>query len=316
MKPTNYEAENFRWYITRPRMKALLTGMLRRIFAADSPVAVVATGTANLTDHVQAIDSSGGAVALAIPDGATATPQFLTLIASDVTAAITVTFTTVLGMATSVPMTTAGEIMVFYWDGLRWITVAGSGSGVGGSGVVYAASGAISPSAGTAFISAGGVLAMTLADGTFVGQTLAIEMVLATGDATVTIASAAGMIAAPIFGQIGDHAFLVWDGTNWHPLSLKLSADTTHALAGAVPITYSVVIGTTVGVEAWTLADGVEGQELIIQIVAHAGVPTITPATATYFATIAFAGVNDTARFRFTGGAWMCIGATGGVTVT
>jgi len=569
MKPTNYEAENFRWYITRPRMKALLTGMLRRIFAADAPVDVEATETANLTDQVQAIDSSGGAVTLAIPDGATATPQFLTLIASDVTNVITVTFTTVLGMPTSIQMVAQGQIMVLYWDGLRWIQVSEAGSVAGitvetltvtgaisilhdvtfldaalgamamtladgvagqlkyvvlvdaaneavitpataagftitslskvGDVVAYlfdgtswneigraetietltvagaigldydvtlldAALGAmamtladgvagqvktcvlvdatgvvtITPATAVGFTAftmqvvgdtatfvfdgvswnlvarnatvetlavagaidldydvtlldaALGAMAMTLADGVIgqvktcvlidataavtitpatpigfanivlqnvgesvsfifdgvswnilsqnadtqealtvagaigldtditlldatlgamsmtladgvIGQIKHIVMVNATGDVDVTIATPGAILAIPIFGNIGDRLTLTWDGAAWQPLMVSLSADTTHTGAGAVPITHPIVIGR---------------QELIVQIVAFVGVPTITPATATYFATIAFAGINDTARFRFTGGAWMCIGATGGVTVT
>ena len=83
----------------------------------------------------------------------------------------------------------------------------------------------------------------------------------------------------------------------------------------AIPITHRVVEKTTAGdAEALTLANGAPGQELpVILAVDGGGTGTLTPATATGFATIVFADAGDQAHLRYVDDTvgWIIIGATG-----
>ena len=77
--------------------------------------------------------------------------------------------------------------------------------------------------------------------------------------------------------------------------------------AGALPITHSVIALTTGGAEALTLADGVEGQRLIIKMVSDGGDGTVTPANLLDGATLTFDN-TDNAELIFLGAAWSLIG--------
>ena len=79
-----------------------------------------------------------------------------------------------------------------------------------------------------------------------------------------------------------------------------------------MPITHGIVAGTTGGAEAWTLADGTPGQELMIYLAVDAGKGTLTPTTKTGFATIEFDDAGDQVVLRFlpTLG-WIIISAAG-----
>ena len=68
-----------------------------------------------------------------------------------------------------------------------------------------------------------------------------------------------------------------------------------------IPTGYSTVIKTTGGdAEALTLADGVDGQILTIQLGTDGGGDgTLTPATATGWATAVFADAGDTITVKF-----------------
>ena len=81
-----------------------------------------------------------------------------------------------------------------------------------------------------------------------------------------------------------------WNPNEPHPTTLAVAGGTL-----AIPLSASVVLKTTGGVEALTLADGEQGQRLMIQLVADSGDGTLTPATATGWATIVFEDVGDTA---------------------
>ena len=68
------------------------------------------------------------------------------------------------------------------------------------------------------------------------------------------------------------------------------------AVAGAalaIPITHGVVLKTTGGVEALTLANGEAGQLLKIILDVDGGNGTLTPTTKTGFATIVFGDAKD-----------------------
>ena len=79
------------------------------------------------------------------------------------------------------------------------------------------------------------------------------------------------------------------------------SSTTSAADALAIPVTHRFVAKTTgADAEALTLANGVEGQKLNISLVVDGGgTGTLTPATSTQFATIAFAAAGDGAELEY-----------------
>lgn len=88
------------------------------------------------------------------------------------------------------------------------------------------------------------------------------------------------------------------------------------AVAGAtlaIPTTNGFVSKTTGGVEALTLADGEPGQMLTIHLVTDGGTGTLTPATATGWATCVFADVKDTLTVQYIDDSigWIVVGAIG-----
>lgn len=78
--------------------------------------------------------------------------------------------------------------------------------------------------------------------------------------------------------------------------------------AGAVPLTAAVVRLTTTGVNALTLAVGVEGQILTIIAVVVAGTATLTPVARLGFATVAFTAVGNAVVLQyFAAQGWMIV---------
>ena len=67
----------------------------------------------------------------------------------------------------------------------------------------------------------------------------------------------------------------------------------------AIPVTRRVVLKTTGGAEALTLANGLPGQRLTITLVTDGGDGTLTPTTKTGFNTIVFADAKDTAELAY-----------------
>lgn len=83
--------------------------------------------------------------------------------------------------------------------------------------------------------------------------------------------------------------------------------------AGAIPLTATLVKVTTTGADALTLADGVEGQVIIITMVVDGGNGTLTPANLAGGTTITFDAVGDTATLVFDGTNWNVAGISGAV---
>jgi len=81
----------------------------------------------------------------------------------------------------------------------------------------------------------------------------------------------------------------------------------------AVPITHRVVVMTTGGAEALTLADGVPGQRLNLILGTDGGDGTLTPTTKTGFATIVFADAKDIVELEFVNSTvgWIIVGSAG-----
>ncbi|MHC4336275.1 MAG: hypothetical protein ACYSUV_21380 [Planctomycetota bacterium] len=104
---------------------------------------------------------------------------------------------------------------------------------------------------------------------------------------------------------------------DWIAVMLELDryiANTVTAYAGgagAIPVTHDIVEITTTGADALTLADGQEGQELILTMVADGGVGTVTPANPVGYTNIAFDAVGETATLLFTNAAWVIKGIYG-----
>ena len=83
----------------------------------------------------------------------------------------------------------------------------------------------------------------------------------------------------------------------------------------AIPVTHAYVAKTTGGdAEALTLADGKPGQMLIINLVTDGGgAGTLTPVTATGWATIVFDDASDQATLFYVDDTigWILLGAKG-----
>ena len=92
---------------------------------------------------------------------------------------------------------------------------------------------------------------------------------------------------------------------------------TTTSIADslAIPVTHAYVIKTTgADAEALTLADGKPGQVLIINLTTDGGGDgTLTPVTATGWATIVFADARDQATLMYVDDSigWIILGAKG-----
>ena len=70
--------------------------------------------------------------------------------------------------------------------------------------------------------------AITLADGAKLGQHKLIVLTTDGGDATLTPSNLAGGTTIT-FADVGDAAWLVWNGSNWRPILLLNLADGTTA---------------------------------------------------------------------------------------
>jgi hypothetical protein len=80
-----------------------------------------------------------------------------------------------------------------------------------------------------------------------------------------------------------------------------LGSTTVAADVLPIPVTHKIVLKTTgIDAEALTLADGVAGQKLLIQLATDGGGDgTLTPTTSTGWATIVFADAGDCALLRY-----------------
>ena len=103
-----------------------------------------------------------------------------------------------------------------------------------------------------------------------------------------------------------------------HALLTGYADSVTLAVAAdvlAIPITHPYVIKTTGGdAEALTLANGLPGQMLVIDVAVDGGGDgTLTPTTVTGFATIVFADAGDRAVLLYVDDTvgWIILGLSG-----
>lgn len=105
--------------------------------------------------------------------------------------------------------------------------------------------------------------------------------------------------------------------TNWaKTCAVQPQGTTTSAEDSlAIPVTHSVVVKTTgADAEALTLANGTEGQILVLTLgTAGGGAGTLTPVTSTGWATAVFTVVGDGATFMYVDDTvgWILLGAYG-----
>ena len=76
---------------------------------------------------------------------------------------------------------------------------------------------------------------------------------------------------------------------------------------GAISVTTGVTFITTTGTEAYTLADGVEGQFKIIIMKVDGGNATITPDNLVGYTAIRFNDVEDSVQFLYGSTGWNII---------
>ena len=81
--------------------------------------------------------------------------------------------------------------------------------------------------------------------------------------------------------------------------------------AGALPVTDSIVEWATTGVNAGTLADGVEGQHLFVILKTDGGNGTLTPTSRGGYSNITFADAGDSVHLLFTNSVWYVVGQGG-----
>ena len=77
--------------------------------------------------------------------------------------------------------------------------------------------------------------------------------------------------------------------------------------AGAIDVVSAITEIVTTGTNAYTFADGVEGQIKFLVMKTDGGVGTVTPSNFASGSTIAFNDVGDTAFLLFTNGNWQLI---------
>ena len=73
---------------------------------------------------------------------------------------------------------------------------------------------------------------------------------------------------------------------------------------GAISVTTGVTFITTTGTDAYTLADGVEGQMKIIIMKVDGGNATITPDNLVGFTAVRFTDVNNSVMFLYGSTGW------------
>ena len=76
---------------------------------------------------------------------------------------------------------------------------------------------------------------------------------------------------------------------------------------GAISVTTGVTFITTTGTDAYTLADGVEGQMKIIIMKAHGGNGTVTPDNLVGYTAVRFTGVNNNVQLLYGSTGWNII---------
>lgn len=127
------------------------------------------------------------------------------------------------------------------------------------------------------------------------------------GSGAPTLAAAQGSLYLRSDGaNPASRTYVNSDGsTTWKPLIA--GGVQTLSGAGAIDITNRITKLTTTAADALTLADGVEGQEKIIVMIADGGDGTLTPTNLANLTTITFNDVGDAVTLVFLGTEWWVV---------
>jgi hypothetical protein len=210
-------------------------------------------------------------------------------------------------------------------QGAKWNTTTAAGAigkiklNAPGTGILLApdssetltAAGAVVISVNTGityFDSTLGAQAASLADGTE-GQFKRLMMLVDGGDVTITPANLA-LGSTLKLTEVFDYIDLQFSGTSWKVVGGGNRAQITMAASGAIPLDVdTVLINSTSGVQALTLADGYEGQKITLKMIAGGNNSVLTPATLLDGTTITFTGsATNSAQIQFIGSSWSVIG--------
>lgn len=132
-------------------------------------------------------------------------------------------------------------------------------------------------------------------------------------------AAAGGKIALTgvvLVGKLRSLAGADGDVVNVETCKPRVAANGVNTVAGAtlaIPVTKRRVSKTTGGAEALTLANGLPGQRLSIELAVDGGDGTLTPATKSGFTAIVFADALDTAELEYVDDTvgWIIVGLSG-----
>lgn len=110
-----------------------------------------------------------------------------------------------------------------------------------------------------------------------------------------------------------DLLFLTGDTNIPHFITNTATAVAGGAGGLVIPVTHGIVAKTTGGVEALTLANGTDGQLLMVYLISDGGNGTITPVTKTGWATIVLGDAGDVAILQFINSTigWVIVGLYG-----
>lgn len=154
------------------------------------------------------------------------------------------------------------------------------------------------------------------------GKEKTVKMVASEAMATLGVkvyAAASGKVALTgvvLVGRLLTAAGADGDVVEVESVVPRVEPNGTNTVAGgtlAIPVTKRRVSKTTGGVEALTLANGLPGQRLNIELVTDGGDGTLTPTTTTGFTSIVFADAKDIAELEYVDDTvgWIIIGLSG-----
>lgn len=189
-------------------------------------------------------------------------------------------------------------------DSIELLTDVGGITATASAGAIVAT--ATGATAGDVTISAGDVMTLTHVD-TLIFDGAATETWVIEGTAnehetTVTFTD-----------PTADRTISFPDGSASLGWIASAGTTTKDASNAAIPLTDAVVVGTSGAASAWSLANGEDGQILTVVIGTDGGEATITPATATGWATAVLTDDIDTITFMYVNDTvgWIVLGTAG-----
>jgi len=162
----------------------------------------------------------------------------------------------------------------------------------------------------TYFDSTLGAQAATLADGTE-GQLKRLMMTVDGGDVVITPANLA-LGTTLRLTEAFDYIDLWFTGTSWKEVGRgKRATVSVTATSGALPLDAdNITFDSTLGASTSTLADGYEGQKVMLKMLVDGGDQVLTPANLLDGTTITFDDAGDSCELIFQGSNWGVVGTS------